>query len=660
MLKNNQVLMQLKAGFTATVSSTSSVSQSAPTLVTGIVRGTRKDYGFLKCADGTDHFLPPPQMSRCFHGDVVEAEIIDNHSGDGKTEACILRIVESSISGFVGVVRNKGHNPYIQPENPNLKRDFLIPRIKRGREREGDFVWARVIKHPFEDGGCHAEVEAVICSDRDRQAPWKVASARNGLKHEAPPFDHDEIQALNLTDDVTGDESFDWRHECLVTIDGENSRDLDDAVMAKRSGTDILLTVAIADPARFLIEDGIMDREARLRCFTTYYPGMSLPMLSKVISEQGASLVAGEDRSSVCCNMIINEAGEITDSYFFLATINSKAKLSYEAVQAFLDGDRSACPNHVADVLECLNEVGLRRRNWRNSHALASSRYKDYTFVVEDFALKSVRPSVQLQSNRLVEECMIAANFSFAQYMKLHGMPCVYRRHDGFKPERLEELVLLLAEHGVTTTAENLVVFEGYREVMRTVLALENPALEQLLIGFYAKSRHSTEFGPHYSLGLDGYATFTSPIRKYSDLMNHRSLKALLRNQATTVQTFTPEMMELLDEKFSATDRAARDVQNDLYIQLYQGKIGEQFDAVVTGVMPAGVKAEIIETGAPVFLSTRTLGRKYDVFEVSQDGMSLLKKGQPIAKIGQELKIIINLIDIPGRSINATLPAAEA
>lgn len=655
MFKNNQVLLQLKAGLTATVSS------NAPALVTGIVRGTRKDYGFLKCADGTDHFLPPPQMSRCFPGDVVEAQIIQNHSGDGKTEACIQRIVESPCTTFVGVIRNKGHNPYVHPENQNFNRDFLIPMLKRSREREGDFVVARVIKHPFEDGGCHAEVVTIICGDRDRQASWKVASARHNIKHEAPPFDHDEIQALNLTDDVTSDDSVDWRHECFVTIDGENSRDIDDAVMAKRSdtGTDIVLSVAIADPARFLVEDGNMDLEARLRCFTTYYPGMTQPMLSKVISEQGASLVAGEDRSSVCCNMIINEAGEITDSYFFMATINSKAKLSYEAVQAFLDGDRSACPDHVGDVLECLNEVGIRRRNWRTANALVSNRYQDYTFVVDEFVLKSVRPSVQLQSNRLIEECMIAANVSFAQYMKLNQMPCVYRRHDGFKPDRLEELAQLLDIHGITTTAEQLQSFEGYRAVMQTVLARENQALEQLLIGFYAKSRHSLEYGPHFSLGLEGYSTFTSPIRKYSDLMNHRSLKALLRNKATTVKPFTQEMMDLLDEKLAATDRAARDVQNDLYIQLYQDKVGEKFDAMVTSVFPAGVKAEIIETGAPVFLSTRTLGRKYDTFEVSQDGMSLLKRGQPVAHIGQEIKVVISLIDIPGRSINATLPPAE-
>ena len=651
-LRNNPALLQLKAGLTATVSSI------APAVVTGTVRSTRKDYGFLQCEDGSSHFIPPPQMSRCFPGDVIEAQIIPNPDGSGKTEAAIQRIVESPCTSFIGVVRIKGHNPYIQPESPFFNRDFFIPLIKRGKEREGDYVVAQVIKHPFEDGGCHAEAVTVICSERDRQAFWKVASARHDLKHEAPPFDHDEIEALNLSNDLTAGDIVDLRHEHFVTIDGENTRDIDDALLAKRSGNDIILTVAIADPTRFVPEGGVMDIEARLRGFTTYYPGMSMPMLSKVISEQGASLVAGEDRSSICCSMVVNEKGEITDYRFFLAVINSKAKLSYEAVEAYFNGEPADVPESVRPGLQPLLIVSSLRRQWRKQNGLVSNRSKDYTFALEDFVLKSVRPTVQLESNRVVEECMIAANVCFAEYMKLNGMPCVYRRHDGFKPERLNELVELLALHGLTATTEQLASFEGYRTVMQQVLARDNPALEQLLIGFYTKSRHSTEHGPHFSLGLDSYATFTSPIRKYSDMMNHRSLKALLQSKGDTFQPFEPEMMMLLDQKLSATDRAARDVQNDLYCQLYQDSLGKTFDAVVTGVLPGGLKAEIVETGAPVFLPVRNLGRKFDVIEVSQDRMALLKNGQPMAQLGDPIKVAVSLIDAPGRAINATLAAA--
>ena len=656
MFKNNPVLMQLKSGLTA------HVTTITPNRVTGTVRGARDGYGFLNCEDGSSHFIPPPQMNRCLPGDIVEAQVISNQKGDGKTECVIEKIIQSTCTTFIGIVRKKGHNPYITPESQSFRNDFLIPRLKREKEREGDYVIAKILKHPFEDGGCQAEIQETICSARDRQAFWKVASARHNLKHDAPAFDHDEVAALNLaeTDDNQGS---DWRDECLVTIDGDNCRDMDDALGAKfvktESGSDIVLVVAIADPDRFIIQGGNMDLEARSRCFTTYFPGLTIPMLSKVISEQGASLVEGEDRMSLCCSMNINESGVITDSFFFRAVINSKAKLSYDGVQAFLDGKPTEYSEPVKEVLAALDEARRRRNLWRISTALVSRRYTDKTFVVDAFELKTIERTESNQAQRIVEECMISANLSFGQYMHSQGVPCIYRRHSGFKAEKLVDVVALLSHHGIDISPLELSTAKGYTRVMRLILDRDNQPLEQILIGYHDKSWHSTEYGDHFAMGLEGYATFTSPIRKYCDLINHRFLKALLRGEASAVQQISEELLALLDEKAVATERASRDVQNDLYAQMYSTKIGSTHPAKITGVMGAGARTEIIDTGASVFLATRSLGKKSDFFTVSQDGLTLLKNGRALFKVGQEVNVVIGFVDIPGRSLSGSIANTE-
>lgn len=656
MFKNNPVLMQLKSGLTA------HVTTITPNRVTGTVRGARDGYGFLNCEDGSSHFIPPPQMNRCLPGDIVEAQVISNQKGDGKTECVIEKIIQSTCTTFIGIVRKKGHNPYITPESQSFRNDFLIPRLKREKEREGDYVIAKILKHPFEDGGCQAEIQETICSARDRQAFWKVASARHNLKHDAPAFDHDEVAALNLaeTDDNQGS---DWRDECLVTIDGDNCRDMDDALGAKfvktESGSDIVLVVAIADPDRFIIQGGNMDLEARSRCFTTYFPGLTIPMLSKVISEQGASLVEGEDRMSLCCSMNINESGVITDSFFFRAVINSKAKLSYDGVQAFLDGKPTEYSEPVKEVLAALDEARRRRNLWRISTALVSRRYTDKTFVVDAFELKTIERTESNQAQRIVEECMISANLSFGQYMHSQGVPCIYRRHSGFKAEKLVDVVALLSHHGIDISPLELSTAKGYTRVMRLILDRDNQPLEQILIGYHDKSWHSTEYGDHFAMGLEGYATFTSPIRKYCDLINHRFLKALLRGEASAVQPISEELLALLDEKAVATERASRDVQNDLYAQMYSTKIGSTHPAKITGVMGAGARTEIIDTGASVFLATRSLGKKSDFFTVSQDGLTLLKNGRALFKVGQEVNVVIGFVDIPGRSLSGSIANTE-
>lgn len=640
MFKDNPLLMQLKSGMTA------EAIEEPTSKVEGEVRGTRQAFGFLQTDDDQSFFIAPPQMRHCMPGDRVTANIVlqDN----GKTEAIIESIIKPVSGTFIGVVRFRGQRPFIIPEDPAFKNSFAIPTIKRDRERDGDIVIANILKHPFETGSAQAEIVEIVANERDRQAFWRAACARHNISFEPPVFNQEDIP-LDSTS-FSGHKNL--RHVPFVTIDGESTRDIDDAVHAsKLEDGRINLMVAIADPERFIAEGSATEKDAYSRGFTTYLPGISISMIPKVLSEQGASLMEGEDRHVLCCNMLIDLNGSIESYDFFLGVIRSHAKLSYDTVQSFIDGEATDLDDTVKQGLLTLNEVCNRRGEWRAANAITSARYSDFRFVVEDFELKEVCISEQTRAMKLIEESMVAANLSFALFMNEHKLPCVYRRHDGFKLDRIDELVALLAEHGITTTTLSLQTMEGFRALMLEVAARDSSELDLAMRGFMERGRHDMVFAPHFAQGHKGYATFTSPIRKYGDLINHRSIKNFLLGTGKKV-TLTQEMIAHLDDRIFETDRASMDVQRDLYVRLYEPKIGTVSKGRVVGIMKAGARVELEDTGASVFIATRSLGRKGDVFTVSANGLDLSRNGNPLIKLGETMDVLIASVDVQGRSIN--------
>jgi exoribonuclease-2 len=647
MFKNNPALLQLKSGMVASVSSNR-------TLVEGVVRGTRQNYGFLQTDDGESYFIAPPQMGRCLPGDRVSAAIVKQENG--KEEAILESVITPLTGTFLGTVRFRGAHPFIVGENPFFKRPFRIPALKRDNERDGDIVIATILKHPFEDEVAHAMVTEVIAHERDRNAAWKAACARHNIGYEPPVFNLDDVpaNASRLDDDLPN-----VQHMPFVTIDGEYTRDIDDALHAELlDGGRIRLNVAIADAERFITPGSATDLNAFTRGFTTYLPGHSIPMLPKVLSEQGASLVEGQPRHAVFCTIDFSTSGDVIHSRFWLGSMCSHAKLSYDAVQSFLDGKLDAVYESHHASLRALNELCTRRIQWRVKHAITSSGYSDYRFVVEDFVAKSVSRTENSRSQKLVEECMVAANVEFATFMQANNLPCIYRRHDGFKAEKTDELVEMLKHHGINTTPADLANLSGFKAVMNEIKARGQEPLELLVLGFMARGRHSTECGPHFSVGFERYATFTSPIRKCSDLINHRSLKNYLLGKGQPVEIL-PATIAHLDDRTVETGRAERDVHNDLYAKMYETQIGASFRGKITSILEAGARVQIIESGASGFISTRSLGRRSDEFTISADGLHLLKNGSAIIALGEELDVFIESVEMSERSINCTTNPAR-
>ncbi len=655
MFKNNPLLLQLKEGLVAEVKSTQ------PLMVEGTIRGTYYAYGFLVTAQGDSYFVSPPEMSKCLPGDVVTAQI--NQKEDGKTDATILSIITPLTGTFIGTVRFRGPYAMIAPENAQIKNWFRIPQIKRDNERDGDIVVANILQHPFETGAAQAEILSTITHERDRQAYWRLASARHNIPYDPPVFDHDDVPTQSPDQNT-----IDLRGLGFVTIDGEYTRDIDDALYAKRLDNNrIALMVAIADADRFLTPGGSMETSARARGFTAYYPGISVSMLPKVLSEQGASLVEGEDRNVICCEMTLEQDGSISHVQFFPALIHSHGKLSYEAVEAFLDGDTASVNLDNAPVLDLLNEAAKRRGEWRSLYALNQSGFSDYRFNVEDFELKNIECIEQSPSQKLVEECMVAANISFANLMHQQGLPCIYRHHPGLKPDRLDDLVKKLSAQGISTNDPELKTIEGFKDLMRRVAKDNDPAVNALLISYFERSAYTLEYRPHFTLGLEGYATFTSPIRKFSDLANYRQLKNYLLGTHKPV-AIDQELVDHLNHQLHATNRASSDVKQALYARFYLAKIGTTVSATLVNItskvviegheqktVPTGIRLKIKETGLTTFISAKNLTRRGISLSISEDGLSLLQNGAPILRLAQEVSIKIESVDMTTRSVNVLL-----
>jgi exoribonuclease-2 len=543
---------------------------------------------------------------------------------------------------------------FVAPEDATNKNWLRIPLIKRGDERSGDLVHARVIKHPFQEGAGHAEVISVIANDRDPQLLWKLACARQGLPMEAPSFNPQQCISQGEADNQSA--HADLTHLPFVTIDGEYTRDIDDALFARiDEASQLKLWVAIADPDRYIEPGNEMDLDALERGFTAYIPGLNLPMLHRAVSEQGASLMLGQTRSVVVCEMVVGERGELMSPRIYMGCMRSHAKLSYGEVMRYMAGTRDDCPAEVHANLDAL-EMAMRRLERQQIESLSDDQ-ANHRLIIEDNRLVDIETVHTYASQRLVELCMVAANTCFARFMRERNIGCVYRRHDGFAPVKLQKLADILCAHGLSFTAEVLATAEGFEGVRQQLAGRADPVLEMLIRRFYGRTRHDVEPGPHQAMGVDCYATFTSPLRKYSDLINHRSLKRYLCQEAPLA--LGSLIAEHLDKQLSATSRAAREVRHGLYAGFYLDKVGQTMAARVTRLLRSGALGEL-ETGAQVFISSRGLGKRDASLTLNDQSTELLKEGEVVLRLGETVSVTIEWVDPETRNIGVVLSETTA
>lgn len=632
--------------------------------VEGIVKSTDKAYGFLEC-DKKTYFIAPPAMKKVMHGDKITATI--EKQGD-KEQAEPESLVEPMLTRFIAKVRfNKDKKLQVLVDHPSINQPMGAQQAKSVKEelQEGDWVVATLKTHPLHDDRFfYATINQFICRADDEFAPWWVTLARHEQsRYPVQGAEHYEMLDQQTREDLTA------LH--FVTIDSESTQDMDDALYiepieqnGEQSGWK--LVVAIADPTAYIALDSQIEKDAKQRCFTNYLPGFNIPMLPRELSDELCSLMENEKRPSLVCYVETDLQGNITAKpHFVSAYVQSKAKLAYNKVSDYLEQTPDAWQPETAEInqqIQRLHQFTQARINWRKTHSLLFKEKPDYSFVLaENGKVQEIKAEHRRIANQIVEESMIIANICAAQFLNEQTKTGIFNTHSGFDKKFLESAHKFLmanlaneenhAELNERYSIENLSTLKGYCQMRHDIEPIEGDYLELRLRRYLTFAEFKSELAPHFGLGLEGYATWTSPIRKYSDMVNHRLIKAVLSQQA--YEKPQDEVLARLQEARRQNRLVERDIADWLYCRYLVDKVAEnaEFEAEVQDVMRGGLRVQLLANGASMFVPASTLHNNKEEIQVNTDELALYIKNEQAYKIGDIVRVKLTEVKEVTRSI---------
>ncbi|EGQ8222446.1 TPA: exoribonuclease II [Vibrio cholerae] len=622
----------------------------------GTIKASDKGFGFLEVDSKTSYFVPPPYMKKCMHGDKVVAFI---RTENEREVAEPSELIEQSLTRFIGRVKLFKGKLNVTPDHPQLKKLSLKAKTKKGLNeadfQEGDWVVAHLVRHPLKgDDGFFAQISHKITDANDKIAPWWVTLAENDLPN-SEPAGIDEWQLKDDADLVRED----LTALPFVTIDGESTKDMDDALYAQQlPNGDFALTIAIADPTAYITPEDDMDKVARERGFTIYLPGRNIPMLPRDLADELCSLMENQVRPALCCSVTIRKDGVIGDDIrFFAANIKSHARLVYDHVSDWLETGSSEQwqpSEEIAQVVRDLYAFSQARANWRETHAVVFPDRPDYRFELSaDNDVVAIHADMRRTANRLVEESMITANICAGKTLQTTFGFGVFNTHAGFKAEKMADVVELMAVNGAPNAdAETLATVEGFAALRRWLATQETSYLDNRIRKYQSYSEIGNQPLPHFAMGLDVYATWTSPIRKYGDMINHRLLKAHILGKAP-VQTPDETVGEELALHRKHHKIAERNVADWLYARTLADEPAKEtrFQAEIFDINRPGMRVRLLENGAMAFIpGALILDNKERIECNGEDGTVLIDK-EVVYKLGDVLEIVLTEVNQENRSL---------
>ncbi|MCX8955978.1 exoribonuclease II [Erwinia psidii] len=639
MFQDNPLLAQLKEKL-----------HSQTPRVEGVVKGTEKGFGFLEVEAQKSYFIPPPFMKKVMHGDRVIAVL---QTDKDREVADPEKLVEPFLSRFVGRIQKKDDRLSIVPDHPLLK-EAIQCRADRNLTHDfqnGDWAVAEMRRHPLKgDRTFYAELTAFITHGDDHLAPWWVTLARHNLEREAPEGMAGEMLDENLVrEDLTALE--------FVTIDSASTEDMDDAlyVQGTQDG-ELSLTIAIADPTAYVAADSELDSIAAKRAFTNYLPGFNIPMLPRQLSDDLCSLRPHERRPVMACRVTVAADGSLGEPHFFAAWIESKAKLVYDNVSDWLEerGEWQPESEAIANQIRLLHRLCLSRAEWRQTHALVFKDRPDFRFILgEKGEVLDIIAEHRRIANRIVEEAMIAANICAATVLRERLGFGIYNIHPGFDASNAEQAAAVLENHGVKVDPLVIATLEGFRVLRRDLDSQPTQFLDSRIRRFQSFAEIGTEPGPHFGLGLEAYATWTSPIRKYGDMINHRLLKSIVRG--TNADRPQEEVTIRMSERRRLNRMAERDVGDWLYSRFLQKAAGtdQRFGAEIIDVSRGGMRVRLSANGAVAFIPAPFIHAVRDELVCSQENGTVQIKGEVAYRVTDVIDVTIAEVRMETRSIVA-------
>ncbi|MEJ2693691.1 MAG: ribonuclease R [Candidatus Thiodiazotropha sp.] len=606
-------------------------------LIVGRVIGHPDGFGFLKPEDGgNDLYLSFKEMRPLFHDDraVVRVTGMDRRN---RLEGAVVEVLERNTHTVVGKLYQESGVGFVVPDSKRLSKDIVIPSSEIDGARQGQMVVAEIIDQPtkrtppigriLEILGDHMgpgmETDIAIRSHNIRcDWPEEVESEIAGLKPQVSKGDR--ADRIDLTDLP------------LVTIDGADSRDFDDAVYCEPKPKGWRLLVCIADVSHYVQPGTSLDQEARTRGNSVYFPDRVIPMLPEVLSNGLCSINPNQDRLCMTCELYIDREGVVKRSRFFPAVMRSHARLIYDDVAAMLEGDAKLCKQHKK-LLPHLQNLYELFKLLQAQRAVRGAIDFDTTETRIEFndqrRVERIVPVVRNDAHRLIEECMLAANVAAAKFLLRKKQPALYRIHEGPAEEKLTDLKEFLGELGLSLPGGKKPQASDYAQLLEQVGARPDRHLIQtVLLRSLSQAVYSSDNVGHFGLSYPAYTHFTSPIRRYPDLIVHRALKSAERK----------------------ADEATRDALDWLKCEYMQDKVGETFKGIITSVNSFGVFVELEAIYVDGLVHITALDNDYYHYDPIGHRLTGERTGK-VLRLGDPLTIVVAKVNLDERKIDFLL-----
>lgn len=634
-------------------------------VVRGELRLTREGYGFVVPAEGEDIFIPARFVGDALHTDVVEVKVV---SGRGaKQEGRIAKIVERRVDTLMGRLERHENIYRVVADDRRVKHRVVISRDKLGGAEESDNVVARIVKYPHGRLPMRGEVLAVLGRRGEEETEREAVIVRHQLRREFSKRVVDEAgRARDLMREGLSQNRKDLRDVPFVTIDGENAQDFDDAVAARRLPEGrIRLWVSIADVSHFVRQDGVLDGEAYERGTSVYFPGFAIPMLPEALSNDMCSLRPREDRLTFTAEMDFDAGGKMIRSRFYRSIIRSQARLTYTQVKRALierDGDARDRLGEQVEHLELMETLFERLRERRLARGSIDFDLPEPQIVLDmQGAIEDIVRAERHAGHMMIEEFMIAANEAVAEFLTGRGAGCIYRVHEPPPEDKLGEFARLIHNLGY---GGRLAPGASPGKLARIVDWARGQPFERLVNHSLLRSMSQAVYSPknkgHYGLASKCYCHFTSPIRRYPDLMVHRLLSAALSEEHGALRPAgarsgqAPKDLEEIAEKSSRCERKAMDAEREmakLFAALFmQRHIGDEFDGVISHVAKFGIFVEL--EGLFVEGLIHISAMDDDRYIYDEGGVRFVgKRHRRVFRVGDEVRVEVFEVDVPNREI---------
>jgi ribonuclease R len=627
-------------------------------LIPGNVIGHPDGFAFVRPDIGdADIFLSNREARTVLHGDRVLVRIGGLDKRD-RPFGTVVEILESKNTSIVGRYYRERGVGYVSPDNRRINQDVLIP--KSGKKvKHGQFVVARITQQPDKHRQPIGEIVEIL---GDHMAPGmeiEVATRAYELPVDWP------VEVVDETEDVAqsvGPEvpegRRDLRKSAFVTIDGSDSRDFDDAVFCKKLGVEFVLYVAIADVAHYVRDGTALDSEARNRGTSVYFPNSVIPMLPEALSNGICSLNPNVDRLAVVCEMRFDNDGEMTNYRFYNGMIKSHARLTYDEVAQWLDNPSSPKRGSVEFHVKTLYELYERLKNRRQARGALEFESQEPFFIFnEQRKIERIEARVRNDAHRMIEESMIAANVAAASELTKCRLAGLFRNHDRPDTERIGSLREFLHGLGLQLGGGDSPSALDFAATLNAAAGRQDKQLiETILLRGQKLAEYNVENSGHFGLALESYAHFTSPIRRYPDLLVHRAIKTRIarRKQAPACVEQMPVDAQHCSMAERRAEEATRDVVAWLKCEYMEDKTGESYSGVISGVTSFGIFIQLDNIFVEGLVHMTNLPADYYEFDPINHSLTGRSSGRQF-RIGQSLNVIVARVSLDDRKIDFSI-----